>query len=56
MLSLKRHLFPHSDRVKVLAQGFFFDLFFDAAPHLEYFSDFWSSALQRHLTLSENQE
>ena len=30
-LSLKRHLFPHGDRVKMLAQGFL-DLFFDAAP------------------------
>ena len=35
-LSLKRHLFPHGDRVKMLAQGFL-DLFFDAAPYLEYF-------------------
>ena len=32
-LSLKRHLFPHGARVKMLAQGFL-DLFFDAAPHL----------------------
>ena len=39
-LSLKRHLFPHGDRVKMLAQGFL-DLFFDAAPHLEYFIQFF---------------
>ena len=32
-------IFLHSDRVKMLAQGFS-DLFFDAAPHLEYFSNF----------------
>ena len=32
----KRHLFPHGDRVKMLAQGFL-DLSFDAGPHLEYF-------------------
>ena len=56
-LSLKRHLFLNGDRVKMLAQGFL-DLFFDTAPHLEYFSDFSSSALKRHLlkrhlTLSE---
>ena len=30
------------------AQGFL-DLFFDAAPSLEYFSNFASSALRRHL-------
>ena len=35
-----RHLFLHGDRVKMLAQGFL-DLFFDAAPHLEYFSNFF---------------
>ena len=36
---LKRRLFPHSGRVKLFsqAQGFW-DLFFNAAPHLEYFS------------------
>ena len=34
-LSLKRHLFPHGDRVKMLARGVL-DLLFDAAPHLEY--------------------
>ena len=39
-LSLKRHLFLHDDRVKMLAQGFL-DLFFDAAPHLEYFFQFF---------------
>ena len=39
---LKRHLFPHGDRVKILAQGFL-DLFVDAAPHLEYFSNFPST-------------
>ena len=39
-LSLKRHLFPHGDRVKMLAQGFL-DLFFDAAPHLEYIFQFF---------------
>ena len=44
----KRHLFLHGERVKMLAQGFL-DLFFDAAPHLEYFSIFLSSALKRHL-------
>ena len=41
----------------MLAQGFL-DVFFGAAPHLEYFSNFLSSALKpqllkRHLTLSE---
>ena len=35
-LSLKRRLFPHGGQ---RAQGFL-DLFFDAAPHLEYFSKF----------------
>ena len=39
-LSLKRHLFLHGDRAKMLAQGFL-DLFFDAAPHLEDFFQFF---------------
>ena len=44
-LSLKRHLFLHGDRAKKLAQGFL-DLFFDAAPHLEdYFQFFELSCL-----------
>ena len=40
VLSLKRHLFPHCDRVKMLAQGFL-DLFIDAALHLEYVFHFF---------------
>ena len=56
-LSLKRHLFQHGDTVKMPAQGFL-DLFFDAAPHLEYlFQLFELSAkaafAKAHLTLSE---
>ena len=39
-LSLKRQLFPHGGRVKMLAQGFS-DLFFDDAPHLEYIFQFF---------------
>ena len=35
-LSLKRHLLPHGDRVKMRAPGFL-DSLFDAAPHLECF-------------------
>ena len=37
--SSKQHLFPHGDRVKILAQGFS-DLFFDAAPVSNLFSFF----------------
>ena len=40
-LSLKRHLFPRGDKLKMLAQGFL-DLLVDAAPHLEYFFYFWA--------------
>ena len=39
-LSLKRHPFPHGDMVKMLAKGFL-DLFFDAAPHLDFFFRFF---------------
>ena len=39
-LSLKRHRFPHGDRVKMPAQAFL-DLIFDAAPHLEYLFQFF---------------
>ena len=35
LLSLKRHLFPNGSRVK-LTDLRLFDLFFDAASHLEY--------------------
>ena len=41
---LERHLFPHGDSVKMLAQGSL-DLFFDAGPHPEYSSNSSSSAL-----------
>ena len=56
-LPLKRHLFPHGDGVKIQVQGLL-DLGFDNSPHLEYFSNFSSSTLKRHLlkrrlTLSE---
>ena len=56
-LSLKRHLFPHGDREKMLTQGFL-DLFFDVAPISDiyiyiffffFFFQFSSSALKRHL-------
>ena len=39
-LSLKQHLFLHGNRVKIQIQGIL-DLFFDAAPHLEYFFQFF---------------
>ena len=49
VLSLKRHLFPHGDRVKMLAQGSP-DLFCDAAPPISNtFSISSGSALKRHL-------
>ena len=38
-LSLKRHLFPHGDRVKTLAQGFL-DSIFGTAPISNMFSKF----------------
>ena len=47
-LSLKRHLFPHGNRVKMLAQGFL-NLFFDAPPISTFSLKFLSSALKRHL-------
>ena len=59
VLSLKRHLgiFPHGGRMQIQAHSFL-NLFFDAAPYREYFSNLSSSALKRHLlkrhlTLSE---
>ena len=48
-LSLKRHLFPHGDRVKMLAPGLFAISSSTLPPISNIFSNFSSSALKRHL-------
>ena len=51
-LSIKRHLFPHCDRVKMLAKASW--IYFSILPPISnILSKFLSSALKRHLTISE---
>ena len=54
-LALRRHLFPHGDRVEMLAQGFW--IYLSTLPPISnIFSYLSSSALKRHLTLSNTEK
>ena len=47
---LEQHLFPRGDRVKMLAHGFL-DLFFDAAPRVEYIFQFFELSIKALVAL-----